>query len=103
MPPHERQSGEARLDKSAAIHIARPFPTCYNARRSLRALPQSRGMIGCAGEEKERAMATEVRYDAERVGEWGSPVAAEGGSYTVETFTLPDGAKQNLRIWRAAN
>jgi len=48
-------------------------------------------------------MATEVRYDAERVGEWGTPVAAEGGSYTVETFTLPDGAKQNLRIWRAAN
>ena len=48
-------------------------------------------------------MATEVRYDTERVGEWGTPVAAAGGSYTVETFTLSDGAKQNLRIWRAAN
>ena len=48
-------------------------------------------------------MATDVRYDAERVGEWGTPVAVAGGSYTVETFTLPDGAKQNLRVWRAAN
>jgi alpha-beta hydrolase superfamily lysophospholipase len=48
-------------------------------------------------------MATEVRYDADRVGEWGTPVAAAGGSYTVETFALPDGAKQTLRVWRAAN
>jgi alpha-beta hydrolase superfamily lysophospholipase len=55
------------------------------------------------GAKKELAMATEVRYDAERVGEWGTPVAVAGGSYTVETFTLPDGAKQNLRVWRAAN
>jgi alpha-beta hydrolase superfamily lysophospholipase len=55
------------------------------------------------GEQEERAMATEVRYDAERVGEWGTPAAAEGGSYIVESFTLPDGAKQSVRIWRAAN
>jgi alpha-beta hydrolase superfamily lysophospholipase len=48
-------------------------------------------------------MATEVRYDTERVGEWGTPIAAEGGSYTVETFPLPDGAKLYLRVWRAAN
>jgi alpha-beta hydrolase superfamily lysophospholipase len=48
-------------------------------------------------------MATDVRYDTERVGEWGTPIAAEGGSYTVETFTLPDGAKLHLRVWRVAN
>lgn len=48
-------------------------------------------------------MATEVRYDTERVGEWGTPVAVAGGSYGAETLTLPDGAKLHLRIWRAAN
>jgi len=48
-------------------------------------------------------MVTEVRYDTERVGEWGTPVAVEGGSYGTEAFTLPDGAKLHLRVWRAAN
>jgi alpha-beta hydrolase superfamily lysophospholipase len=48
-------------------------------------------------------MATDMRYDAERVGEWGTPVAVAGGSYTVETFTLSDGANLHLRVWRAAN
>jgi alpha-beta hydrolase superfamily lysophospholipase len=48
-------------------------------------------------------MATEVRYDTERIGEWGTPVAAAGGSYTVETVSLPDGAKLHVRVWRAAN
>jgi alpha-beta hydrolase superfamily lysophospholipase len=46
-------------------------------------------------------MATEVRYDAERVGEWGTPVA--GGSYGTDTLTLPDGVKLHLRIWLAAD
>ena len=48
-------------------------------------------------------MATEVRYDAERVGEWGTPIATAGGSYNAESLTLPDGAKLHLRVWRAAN
>lgn len=45
-------------------------------------------------------MATEVRYDVARAGDWGEPNAP--GGYACETLTLRDGTDLFYRTWRAA-
>lgn len=46
-------------------------------------------------------MATEVRYDTARMGDWGEPAAP--GGYASETLTLRDGTSLFYRVWRAAD
>lgn len=48
-------------------------------------------------------MASDALYQAERIGDWGTPVAAAGGDYAAETLHLPDGTDLFFRTWRAAD
>lgn len=46
-------------------------------------------------------MATETKYRPERVGDWGEPAPALGGTYGTDTLTLPDGVPLFFRFWQA--
>lgn len=46
-------------------------------------------------------MPAESKYQPERVGDWGTPRAAPGGSYRDEQLKLSDGSSLYYRAWRA--
>lgn len=48
-------------------------------------------------------MATEIKHQADRAGDWGTPAAANGGAYREETLALTGGSKLFFRAWVAAD
>ncbi len=48
-------------------------------------------------------MATDAKYQAENVGDWGVPQAVEGGEYGAEMLRTADGLQVFLRYWLAAD
>ena len=48
-------------------------------------------------------MPSESKYQPERVGDWGAPRAAPGGSYRDERLKLADGSSLFYRVWPAAD
>jgi alpha-beta hydrolase superfamily lysophospholipase len=62
------------------------------------ATEQTTGQSGSSG-----SSGTAVRYRAENAGDWGAPVATDGGQYGTDTFALPDGARLFFRFWQAAD
>ncbi|HEX6798861.1 MAG TPA: alpha/beta hydrolase [Ktedonobacterales bacterium] len=48
-------------------------------------------------------MASDALYQAEHIGDWGTPAAPAGGDYAAETVRLPDGTDLFFRAWRAAD
>lgn len=46
-------------------------------------------------------MSVESKYSAERVGDWGVPVAAPGGAYDTAKLKMTDGTALFYRYWQA--
>lgn len=48
-------------------------------------------------------MPRESMYQPERIGDWGTPRAADGGAYTDARLKLADGSSLFYRVWSAAD
>jgi len=43
------------------------------------------------------------KYRVENAGDWGTPIATDGGQYGTDTFALPDGARLFFRFWQGTD
>jgi alpha-beta hydrolase superfamily lysophospholipase len=59
----------------------------------------SSALAGAATNTEGDLMATERLYVPERVGDWGTPQAAPGGTYGTDTLARPDGVSLFFRYW----